>query len=329
MKTNMLKIAGFCVCSGERVSGALPVVGGGEPLPITLVCGARNGATVLVTAGIHCAETVGIQAAMELAAELDPEQLHGNVIILPLVNRNGFEHRTMSMIYEDGKNLNRVFPGEPDGTLGDRIAWTITEMLHKHVDYYVDLHGGDGYEALTPYVYTPGKAAPDVIRRAREMAMQCDVPYLVVSNFGHKGSYNCAASMGVPSILLERGGMGRWSRAEVEADKKDVRNILRYLGVLDDAPELRANIPIDVGDVYYAMAEYTGCWYPTKHVGDRITQGETLGVIRDYTGQQLQQCTAQRDGILLYQTESLNILAHGPMVAYSKLPQSLQKDGEF
>ena len=324
MEINMLEIAGLCACSGQRVSGALPIVGGGEPLPMTLLCGARDGATVLVTAGIHCAETVGAQAAIELAAELDPGQLTGNVVILPLVNRNGFEHRAMSVIHEDGKNLNRIFPGRPDGTLGDRIAWTITEELHKRVDYYIDLHGGDGFEELTPYVYSPGKAAPDVARRAKEMALQCDVPYLVVSPFGQGGSYNHAASLGVPGILLERGGMGRWTREEVEADKKDVRNILRHLGVLGGAPEPRTCPPVaDVGDVYYAAAHFTGCWYPTKRVGDRIAAGELLGVIRDYAGRELQRCTARHDGVLLYQTASLNILEHGPMVAYGEPPKCL------
>ncbi len=326
MKEKKLEIAGISAAPGQRARGVLPVVNGGESLPFTLLCGAYEGPVVLITAGIHNAEYVGIQAAMELADELEPDRLHGDVILLPLVNRNGFEHRTMSMVYDDGKNLNRVFPGRPDGTLSERIAWTITEELHKRVDYYIDLHGGDGYEELTPYVYCPGRADPEVVRKSKAMAMQIDVPYLIVSPFGSGGSYNHAAHLGVPSILLERGGMGRWTAEEVEADKKDVRNVFRHLGLLRDAPEDRTFLPADAGNVFYEAADHTGCWYPEKRVGDRIRKGELLGVIRDYTGQELQACVARQDGILLYQVASLAILQHGPMVAYSELPQDLTED---
>lgn len=58
---------------------------------------------------VHNAEYVGIQAAMQLADELDPKKIAGNIIVIRLMNRTGFEHRTMSLTYEDGKNLNRVF----------------------------------------------------------------------------------------------------------------------------------------------------------------------------------------------------------------------------
>ena len=78
--------------------------------------------TVLITAGIHNAEYVGIQAAIELSNELDVDKLKGNVVIVPLANRSGFENRTMSRVFEDGKNLNRVFPGDPDGSEADRLA---------------------------------------------------------------------------------------------------------------------------------------------------------------------------------------------------------------
>mgnify|MGYP000361620246 FL=1 len=98
-------------------------------MPATVICGVKDGPTILITAGIHSAEYVGIQAAMELAKEFQPEELKGNVIIVPLVNVSGFEHRTMSLVYEDGKNLNRVFPGDPEGTAADRIAYTIVTKL--------------------------------------------------------------------------------------------------------------------------------------------------------------------------------------------------------
>lgn len=89
---------------------------------------------------------------MELAKEFQPEKLKGNVIIIPLVNVSGFEHRTMSMVYEDGKNLNRVFPGNGRNSCRTHCC-TIVRKLFSITDYYIDLHSGDGYEQLHPYVY--------------------------------------------------------------------------------------------------------------------------------------------------------------------------------
>ena len=98
----------------------------------------KRGETVLISGGVHNAEYVGIQAAMQLADELDPKKIAGNIIVIRLMNRTGFEHRTMSLTYEDGKNLNRVFPGNPNGTLSDRIAYTVvTEFFPRQITMWI------------------------------------------------------------------------------------------------------------------------------------------------------------------------------------------------
>lgn len=321
MHNNVFSLGTIHAVSGAKVTGTLPILGGGTPLPMTVIHGRQAGSTLLLTTGIHCAETVGIQAAMELAAELQPEMLSGTLMILPLVNRNGFEHRSMSLVQEDGKNLNRVFPGDRHGTLSQRIAYTLTTEVFPLVDFYIDLHGGDGFEALTPYIYAAGIGTPAVVARSQEMAMQADVPYLVVSSVASGGAYNtAAASYGIPSVLLERGGMGTWSRTEVEQDKKDVRNLLRYLGMLHDAPEPVSHTPVKTEQVTYQTVQHTGCWYPVKQVGEFINAGECIGTIRDYTGTVLADCIAKHDGVLLYQVQSLTIISGNIAVAYAKLP---------
>lgn len=305
--------------AGRKRSGFLPVCGGGAELPVTLICGKTPGPAVLISAGVHNAEYVGIQAAVELAQELEPEQLTGSVALIHLMNPTGYEHRTMSLVYEDEKNLNRIFPGKADGTLGERIAFTVTETFLRHADAYLDLHSGDGYEELTPYVYCQGAAEKSVAEKSRAMASLVDVPYLVPSQTTTGGAYNHAGSMGVPGILIERGGLGLWSREEVEADKKDVRNLLRSLGVLGGEMEPQLRRPVEVSTVIYENSRFNGCWHPRRKAGDRVQKGEVLGEVRDYFGNLLQVCEAELDGVLLYQTRSLSIVKDGPMVAYGAL----------
>ena len=108
-----LRVADLEAKPGEKVSGFVHIIGAEFGIPVTLICGEKEGETVLISGGVHNAEYVGIQAAMQLADELDPKKIAGNIIVIRLMNRTGFEHRTMSLTYEDGKNLNRVFPGNP------------------------------------------------------------------------------------------------------------------------------------------------------------------------------------------------------------------------
>lgn len=310
-----LRIAGFIVPAGEKKQCYFDVPGTDLSLPCTLIAGAKEGQTILVTAGVHCAEYVGIEAAMRLARELRPEELTGNVVILPLVNRSGFEHRTMSMVWEDGKNLNRVFPGNPNGSVAEKLAYALMENFIRRADAYIDLHSGDGYEELTPYVYYVGGTRVEAV--SREMARRVDVSHVVRSGSTSGGAYNTASATGVPSILIERGGMGRWSEEEVQADIEDVCNVLKYLGILPG--EVFAREQRKFTEVVYEDAPTCGCWYPTKRAGERFEAGETLGEINDYFGNVLFTCKAQAKGMMLYQTKSLTVLKGGPMVAYGVL----------
>ena len=222
-----LRVADLEAKPGEKVSGFVHIIGADFGIPVTLICGEQKGETVLISGGVHNAEYVGIQAAMQMANDLDPKKIAGNIIVIRLMNRTGFEHRTMSLTYEDGKNLNRVFPGNPNGTLSDRIAYTVVTEFFSKVDYYIDLHCGDGFEGLVSYVYCTGAAAPEVAAKSREMAEIAHVDYLVTSMYGTGGAYNYAGSMGIPSILLERGHSSRWCEDLVAEDVHDVKNILR------------------------------------------------------------------------------------------------------
>ena len=304
---------------GQKASGMLRLPGGEFWVPATVIRGRSGEKTVLITVGIHAGEYVGIQAAVELAREIPAESVTGRIILIKAVNRGDFEERNGSISREDGKNLNREFPGSYGGTVTERLARTVVEALHREADYYVDLHSGDDYEMLTPYVYYAGKANRDVAEISRQMARQTDVPYMVRSEVGSGGSYNYAASCGIPSVLLERGGMGGWSLEEVQSMKKDVRSILDYLGICPSDNLSRNHYPLDVTDIQYQSASCFGLWYPEKRPGDLFSRGDLLGVTRDYEGNILEEAVAQESGVILYQTGSLQVCENGPMIAYGKI----------
>ena len=318
-KRDAFHLKNITVQPGKKWSGELELANGDIRLPATVLHGHGTGKTMLITAGVHAGEYVGIQAAIELSQKLKIEKVNGTIIIIKVMNRPAFEARNGSMGLDDGKNLNREFPGNPDGTEMERLAWAISQELQPAADYYIDLHSGDDYEKLIPYVYYAGAAAGEVVSLSRQMAEQVDVPYMVKSILASGGSYNYAASQGIPSILIERGGMGDWTYEEVRSTRRDVRNILCHLGIYQGLKDFRTYYPLDVADVRYQDAEENGLWYPFKKVGDMIQEGDILGEVRDYEGNVKEVSVAEFDGVLLYQCGTLQVLGNGPMVTYGRI----------
>ncbi len=304
---------------GNMWTGYLELGQGEFRLPSAVLHGTRPGKTMLITAGVHGGEYVGIQAAIELSQKLKIQKVAGTIIIVKVINVPAFERRNGSMGLTDGKNLNREFPGNPKGTEMERLAWAVSHELQPVADYYIDLHSGDDYEQLTSYVYYAGMADEKTVSQSRRMAEQVDVPYMVRSNVASGGAYNYAASQGIPSILIERGGMGAWTSEEVRSTRRDVRNILCHLGIYQGKKDYRTYYPLDVTDICYQDASRDGLWYPFKKPGDTIREGEILGEVRDYEGGLLELSVAEYDGVILYQTGTLQVLGDGPMIAYGKI----------
>ena len=164
-----MTLCGFEIAPGEKRQVKLPVPGG-APLEAWLLCGAHPGKTLVVTAGVHGCEYVGILALQKLVETLDCATLFGQVILLPLVNSKGFFAGVKQLNPADDRNLNREFPGKADGTETQRMAWTIERLLYPEADFLLDLHGGDWNEELAPLVFFPCGAGQKLEQETRRAA---------------------------------------------------------------------------------------------------------------------------------------------------------------
>lgn len=129
----------------EKIQGYIEMPVSKTKLPTTIICGNSDGKTALITGGVHNAEYVRINAIIHLMNQIKPEQINGTIILIPVVNVSGFEKRTVIVSPQDGKNLNRVFPGSPNGTYTEKLAYDIENILLKQVDYVIDVHNGERY----------------------------------------------------------------------------------------------------------------------------------------------------------------------------------------
>lgn len=299
---------------GQKKTVFLPVTAA-APLRATLFCGKLPGNTLVVTAGVHGCEYVGIEALRRLEKRLQPEKMSGNLILLPLVNEEGFYTGARQIVPLDGKNLNRVFPGTPAGTLSERIAHTLETMLYPHADLLVDLHGGDSNESLCPLVFVPAAGQETVNRAALAAASVLSVPYRVRST-AKNGLYSWAVQQGVPAILLERGGQGLWTEAEVAACQTDVMALLHHLHIFPGNPP--ASPQTAINQVIYKEAQEAGFWYPEVRAGGSFQKGTLLGRLTDHSGNHAAEIRAEFDGVVLYYTTALGVCSGTPLIAYGR-----------
>lgn len=297
-----------------RAKGVLPVPGG-EGLPVWSVQGRQHGPTLVLTAGVHGCEYVGIVALRRLFDLLEPDELRGRVLLLPLVNGEGFYAGSKQVVPSDGKNLNRVFPPPPEGTRAERIAQAVVEQIYPQADFLLDLHGGDVNEAMTPLVFFPAAASAAVKDRARAAAGYLEAAYRVPST-AQNGLYSYAAQVGIPSLLMEVGGMGLWLQEQVELELRSIRSLMGFLGMgpraVENAEQKEAR------RMCYAEAAGRGLWLPRVDSEQRVSAGEVLGTVEDLDGHVLETIWAQWDGIVLYHTLSLGISGGDVLVTYGQ-----------
>ncbi|WP_124067305.1 M14 family metallopeptidase [Clostridium sp. E02] len=302
-----------------RTSGMLGVKNHNLKLPYTAICGEEEGEVTLITAGIHGAEYIGIQTVLELSRELEPCDVTGTIVFLLMANPQASYSYTRLFVPEDGKNLNRVFPGEKEGSLSQKIAYTIEHELQNQADYYLDLHGGDTHERVMPFVYYSGVAKEEVRKKSEEMAIATGMQVRAESS-ATTGSYSYAAIQGTPSILMERGGGGIFSKEEIINYKIEVKRVLSYLGfikTMDHAEE--GDSQKEVKKAVYVDSETEGFWYPQKEPGETFLEGELLGVIEDVWGNRIQECYGEFDGIVLYETVVMGVSQGDSLIAYGDL----------
>ncbi len=308
----MLIICGHSLNPGEKRQTTLRPLPGYE-MPSTMICGAKPGKTILVTAGIHSGEYPGVPAVMRTARGIDPARVTGNIVMIHCVNTSGFWARTDCLVAEDCGNLNANYPGAPDGTVSQRIADYFVKQIFPYVDFVVDLHSGSQQEPLTPCLFFPKWET--VREEALDAAKALDIPYLIQS-MAKTGEYSYAAyAMGIPALLLERGHSGFCEEGWIDAYCNDLRLLLHHLGYYpyDRQSSLEKHIFVKT---VYLEAEEDGVWYCNVKPDATVKKGQMLGRTEDFFGNVLHEYYAEADGIVFYHCCGLSVKVGRNLVAY-------------
>ena len=272
-----LHILGVNVMPGtsQRLSWSATELFEGVPVstPVLVVNGTLPGPTFCLTAAVHGDELNGIEMVRRVMHELVPEKLSGAIIGVPIVNVQGF--RRASRYLPDRRDLNRYFPGNPNGSAAARIAHSFIINVIAHCDALVDLHTGSFERANLPQIRADLRN-PDVVTLTQGFGSM-----VIMHSSPGAGTLRFAATQaGIPAVTLEAGGPSQLELNEVKHGVKGIQTLVNTLGMVKKSRRWGAPEP-----VYYrsswVRANNGGILLSDVSLGSTVRKGDVLGTITD------------------------------------------------
>lgn len=305
---NTFTVGTATAARGQKATGTIEVPAGSDAalsIPVAVFHGAKPGPVLALVAGAHGTEYTSIIALEKLIGSLNPAEISGTVIIVPLINIPSFEQKVPHLNPVDKKSMNRWYPGKMDGTQTDRASYLITKEVVEKCDHLIDLHGGDLDESLRPYSYwtKTGNEKQDQI--SKEMVLAFGLDTIIISTDRPKDPQasryleNTATTRGKASITAEAGHAGTVETDDLNALINGCLNVMRYLKMLPDQPAMVEH-PVWIEKVVTIASDQTGIFYPLVKRGTYVEQGMKVGYVTDYLGKVIFEARAPVAGVVLY-----------------------------
>ncbi|MEX0273534.1 MAG: succinylglutamate desuccinylase/aspartoacylase family protein [Flavobacteriaceae bacterium] len=275
-------------------------------LPIVIIKGKEQGRTLTVLAGVHGYEYPPIMAVQAFLKEIRPEELRGNIILLPISNTGAFYGRSLFINPLDGANLNNAFPGKENGTVTQQIAYYITQNIIPLTDVFLDVHGGDASEELIPFVCYyehTGKAKETAMAEQLSLnsgfAKVVSYPYTIRDDEPAKYAFKQAVQDGKVGLSFEAGELGNVQEHAVALHKNGIYNVLGSLDMYGTELDIPKKPELYNNQVYIRVP-VKGIFYSEVHAGDKVVKGQKIGVITDAFGELSATIMAPASGTVLY-----------------------------
>jgi uncharacterized protein len=274
----------------------------GSPLnaPVIIVQGERDGPVLWLHGCVHGNEYCGTYIIHEFLRGLKPEELAGSVVALPILNVPAFQARQRTSPFEGfhGGDLNRQFPGNPDGTVTQQMAHVLYTHLKRYADVLVDFHTAitpDVRWALYPKVGGKVEELSEKIARAFGYRSTLPAPGDILAG----SAMMTAAKDGIASYIVECGGKNRSFTDEAVSDAAErLRNVLRALAMTDGAVADHAPLTY-FSNFAWVTATKGGLFEKAVSCGDRLDVGTVLGRYYDLYGNPREEAVSPHPGIVL------------------------------
>jgi len=296
---------GTAVSDGAGISRGYLKIGDmpdGRPMqiPVLIGRGAGAGPTLWIHGCVHGNEACGAFVVHRLFRELDPKALPGTIVALPILNITAFRAKQRMSPFEGfaGGDLNRCFPGKPDGALTEQMAHAIYTELRAHANYFIDLHTAmtaDVRWAL--FANAPGEVGKKGEGMARAFGFNSTLPAPMDILAG--SAMMTAARDGIPSLIVEAGGKGpAFTAALVTEVVERMRNVMRHLGMLSGKTAEHGPLTY-FSNFAWVRAARGGLFQRAVRCGETLKEGTVLGHYYDLWGQPTGEALSPHAGVVL------------------------------
>ncbi|MCA9124365.1 MAG: succinylglutamate desuccinylase/aspartoacylase family protein [Planctomycetaceae bacterium] len=268
------------------------------------ILGKSDGPHLLITGGVHGDEFEPMVAIRRLARLVDPSQLRGRLTLIPVANEAAFLRGTRTA--EDLLDLARTCPGRPDGSITERTAHALSQIIQTS-DYFIDLHTGGTIMSVLPL--TGYKLVPDegILEMQRRMAHAFNLPLVWGTDYRLEGrTLSVARDAGIPAIYAEYLGSGLCDPVGVESYVDGCLNVMAELGMIDrERPASRVERAIDdfresAGHMQIRNpAPMTGFFEPSVRLGGEVEAGNPLGTVTDILGDNIVEVASRESGTVI------------------------------
>lgn len=261
-------------------------------IPIIVAKGVENGPVVGLTAAVHGNELNGIPIIQRFLKEIDPRQLKGTIVGIPVVNTPSFFRRKRRFI--DGKDLNHIMPGKSDGNVSEVYSYRFFHKIVNQFEYLLDLHTAS-MGRINSYYIRADLAEPIT----RKMAMLQNAQ-IVVHNPPLDGTLRGAAeSLGIHAITLEVGNPNTFQKGFIRTGLTGIHNLLIHLGMTEGEIELGDNLPISCDRSYWLYTDRGGILSVLPQVAEVVEKDQVVARMHNIFGDLIREYIAPERGIVI------------------------------
>ncbi|HWQ74999.1 MAG TPA: succinylglutamate desuccinylase/aspartoacylase family protein [Syntrophomonas sp.] len=304
--TETIQIGTAAAKPGERARGKLFVgelANGSEvAIPVMIANGKNPGPVLWLNAALHGNEFNGVIVSRRVAAEVDVDQLNGAIVCTPVSNPTAFQGKQRLSLFDE-LNLGECYPGQKNGQMTERVAFTHFQELKKYANYLIDYHASGVTHLAAPYsVYktcdkTGIEAETERLVKAFGLYLNCKINTTQSLDEPHPlgGSLDLQCILNnIPAFMVEIGNSGRLEDDIIEASVQSTYNVMKYLKMVPGSPEIKDNQKI-VQKRYIVRCNNSGIVLQETKPYDYVKKGARIARIVNLFGDVLEEVIAEED----------------------------------
>jgi len=296
-----ITIGGIRIAPGERKRTEIPVARLPTQtllsLPITVINGVEAGPRLWMSAAIHGDEINGVDIIRQVLERINPSQLHGVLIAVPIVNVFGFIEQ--SRYLPDRRDLNRSFPGSPRGSLASRLADLFMTEIVSRCTHGIDLHTAAQHRTNLPQIRA-NLDDPETYYCAKAFA----APLLMHSTVRDGSLRQAATKRGIPILLYEGGEALRFDPDAIAIGVEGILRMMVGLNMIELVFPESLHPSLEVKQSKWVRAPRSGILRLTVKLGQRVDKKQVLCVISDAFGENSIKAYAPFDGLVIGHTQN-------------------------